>query len=163
MSSSNDRPRNLKELKASGYEAQSIREEMRKNLKPRVGSGEPFFPGIIGYEHTVVPKIENALLSGHDMIFLGERGQGKTRIIRALVELLDEYIPIIRGSEVHDLPFAPISRYGKDMLAEHGENMEIAWVHRSQRYAEKLATPDTTMASTKASVRMGSMLLSVTM
>ena len=146
MSSPKNRPHTLGELNKSGYQGLSIRDEMRKNLKNRVGSGEPFFPGIIGYEHTVVPKIENALLSGHDMIFLGERGQGKTRIIRSLVELLDEFIPIIKGSEVHDSPFEPISRYGKDILAEHGDGTEIEWVHRSLRYAEKLATPDTTAA-----------------
>ncbi|MCZ6557796.1 MAG: AAA family ATPase [SAR324 cluster bacterium] len=146
MSSENTRPRTLEELKASGYRPQTIRDELRRNLKNRIAGGEVFFPGIIGYGHTVVPKIENALLAGHDMIFLGERGQGKTRIIRSLVELFDEYLPIIKGSEVHDNPFAPISRYGKDILTEHGEAAEIEWVHRSRRYAEKLATPDTNAA-----------------
>ena len=145
-SSGKNRPEILADLKNSGYEPQSIREELRRNLKVKMAEDAPFFPGIIGYEHTVVPKIENALLSGHDMIFLGERGQGKTRIIRSLVELFDEVVPIIKGSEVHDCPFAPISRFGKDILAEHGDKTEIEWVHRSRRYAEKLATPDTTAA-----------------
>ncbi len=139
-------PRTFAELKSSGYRPRTIREEMRKNLIAALGDAKPLFAGIIGYERTVIPKIENALLAGHDMIFLGERGQAKTRIIRALVNLLDEQLPIIKGSEVNDDPFAPISRYGQDRLAEAGDDTEIDWVPRERRYAEKLATPDTSAA-----------------
>ena len=143
---SKSRPTTLRELKSSGYTPLTIRDELRKNLMERLRKKTTLFPGIIGYEHTVVPKIENALLSGHDMIFLGERGQGKTRIIRSLVALLDEYIPAIKGSETRDCPLHPISRYGLDQIASHGDKTEIEWVHRDQRYGEKLATPDTTSA-----------------
>ncbi len=136
-------PKTLADLKNTGYQPLTIREELRKNLIAGMKSGEGFLPGIIGYENSVLPRIENALLAGHDIIFLRERGQGKTRIIRALVGLLDEVMPVIKGSELHDSPFAPISRYGLDMLEEKGDGMEIDWVHRSRRYAEKLATPDT--------------------
>ncbi|MBI4084172.1 MAG: AAA family ATPase [Candidatus Lambdaproteobacteria bacterium] len=146
MTSPKRRPRNLAELKDSGYEPQSIREEVRRNLIAAVQGSRPLFSGILGYEHTVVPQIENAILAGHDMIFLGERGQGKTRIIRALIQLLDEYIPIVKGSEVLDSPFVPISRFARELLEQNGDRTEIEWVHRSQRYAEKLATPDTTSA-----------------
>ena len=139
-------PRTLGELKAAGYQPQSVREEMRKNLIAAMEAGRSLFPGIIGYEQTVLPQIENAILSGHDMIYLGERGQGKTRLIRALVRLLDDSIPIVRGSEVNDSPFAPISHYARQALAEHGEDTELDWVSRERRYAEKLATPDTTAA-----------------
>ncbi|MCH7477970.1 MAG: sigma 54-interacting transcriptional regulator [SAR324 cluster bacterium] len=143
MSPAKNRPQTLAELKDSGPPCLSIREEMRNSLMARLESKEPLFPGIIGYENTVVPKIENAILSGHDTIFLGERGQGKSRIIRALVSLMDEYLPVIKGSEVNDNPFAPISRFGRDLVAEHGDKTPIEWIHRSRRYAEKLATPDT--------------------
>lgn len=146
MSQTKPAPRTLGELKASGYQPVSIREELRRNVIARIEAGQPLFPRIIGYEESVVPKVENAVLAGHDMILLGERGQGKTRIIRALVDLLDEYLPIVKGSEVNDNPFAPISRMARDLLAKHGDDMEIDWVHRSQRYGEKLATPDTTAA-----------------
>ncbi len=146
MTTAKPAPRTLGELKASGYQPLTIREELRKNVIARLQAAQPLFPGIVGYEDSVVPKIENAILAGHDMILLGERGQGKTRIIRALVELLDEYLPIVRGSEVNDSPFAPISRAARDLLAEHGDATEIDWVHRSLRYGEKLATPDTTAA-----------------
>ena len=124
----------------------TVREEMRNNLTRAMEHGQPLFPGIVGYETTVLPQIENAILSGHDMIYLGERGQGKTRIIRALVRLLDESIPVVKGSEVHDSPFAPISRYAHELLAEKGDATEIEWVPRERRYSEKLATPDTTAA-----------------
>ncbi|HEX7925958.1 MAG TPA: magnesium chelatase, partial [bacterium] len=121
--------RTLGELKASGYQPSTIREEMRRNIIARLQAGQPLFPRIIGYEDSVVPKIENAVLAGHDMILLGERGQGKTRIIRALIELLDEYMPIVKGSEVNDSPFAPISRPAQELLAKHGDATEIDWVH----------------------------------
>lgn len=146
MAQAKAKPHTLGELKAAGYQPLSVREEMRKNLIRAMESGERLFPGIVGYETTVLPQIENALLSGHDMIYLGERGQGKTRIIRALVRLLDESIPVVKGSEVHDDPFAPISRYARELLAEQGDGMEIEWVGRDRRYSEKLATPDTTSA-----------------
>ena len=144
--SSVKQPRTLGELKESGYQPLSIREEMRKNLIRLLETGEAMFPEIIGYETTVIPRIENALLAGHDMIFLGERGQGKTRIIRSLTRLLDEEIPIIKASEVNDDPFAPISRFGQEMLARMDDDMEIEWLPRGRRYTEKLATPDTSVA-----------------
>jgi magnesium chelatase subunit I len=146
MAQAKAKPRTLGELKASGYRPRTIREELRKNLTHALETGETLFPGIVGYETTVLPQIENAILSGHDMIYLGERGQGKTRIIRLLVSLLDEYVPVVKGSEVHDSPFAPISHYAKELLAAHGDATGIEWVHRERRYSEKLATPDTTAA-----------------
>ncbi len=123
-----------------------MHEELRANLLARLRSGEPLFPGILGYDETVIPALENALLCGHDMILLGERGQAKSRLIRALVNLLDEWIPEVAGSEVHDDPYAPISAWARALVAEHGDDTPIAWVHRDQRYAEKLATPDVSMA-----------------
>ena len=139
-------PKTLGELKASDYQPCSVREEMRRNLIAAMESGASFFPGILGYQQTVLPSIENAVLSGHDMIYLGERGQGKTRIIRSLVNLFDPAIPIIRGSEVNDDPYAPISKYAKEMVAKFGDDTQIDWVPREKRYSEKLATPDTTSA-----------------
>jgi magnesium chelatase subunit I len=146
MAQAKAKPRTLGELKAAGYQPMSVREEMRRNLTRALESGERLFPGIVGYEDTVLPQIENAILSGHDMIYLGERGQGKTRILRALVRLLDEHIPVVKGSEVHDSPFAPISRYARELIAAHGDATEVDWVPRERRYSEKLATPDTTSA-----------------
>jgi magnesium chelatase subunit I len=119
---------------------------MRKNLIAKIQAGEPIFPGIIGYEETVIPQVENAILAGQDIIFLGERGQAKTRMARLLVNLLDEEIPIVAGSEVNDNPFDPISKYARDLIAEMGDETPIAWIRREERYAEKLATPDTTIA-----------------
>jgi magnesium chelatase subunit I len=138
--------RTLGELRQSGYRARSVREEIRLNLLSRLRSGQPLFTGIHGYDDTVIPAIENALLCGQDLLFLGERGQGKTRIIRSLVELLDQWMPEVEGSEIHDDPFAPVSAYAKSMLAQHGDDTRIAWVHRSDRYGEKLATPDVSTA-----------------
>jgi magnesium chelatase subunit I len=134
------------ELRASGWESRTVKEEIRDNVVARLAAGQPLVDGIVGYEDTVVPQLANALLAGHDMIFLGERGQGKTRIIRALPELLDEWMPIIAGSEINDDPLAPVSRYARDLVAELGDDTEISWVHRDQRYGEKLATPDTSIA-----------------
>ncbi|HEX3301623.1 MAG TPA: sigma 54-interacting transcriptional regulator [Thermomicrobiales bacterium] len=145
-SSTGDRAATLGELRASGYSPKSIREEMRANLIAKMRSGADLFPGIHGYETTVVPAIENAILSGHDIIFLGERGQAKTRMARSLTNLLDEYIPIVAGSEITDDPFDPVSRYARDLVEKHGDATPIEWVHRDQRYGEKLATPDTTIA-----------------
>ena len=121
-------------------------EELRRNALVRIRVGEPLFPEILGYEETVFPQLETALLAGHDVILLGERGQAKTRIIRGLTDLLDEWMPVVAGSEVNDDPYAPVSRYGRDQVAEHGDDTPIDWVHRSNRYGEKLATPDTSIA-----------------
>jgi magnesium chelatase subunit I len=140
------RARTLGELRATGAARRSVREEIRANLLRRLGEGGPLFPGIIGYDETVIPAVENALLCGHDLIFLGERGQAKSRMIRALVGLLDEWLPEVAGSEIHDDPFAPVSAYARARVAERGDATEIAWVHRDERYVEKLATPDVSIS-----------------
>lgn len=136
----------LGELKKSGWKSVSVKEEIRKNLIQKVQSGEELFPGILGYDKTVLPQIQHALLSKHDMILLGLRGQAKTRILRLLVNFMDEYIPIIQGSEINDDPLNPLSKYAKDLVEEKGDETPIEWLHRSYRYGEKLATPDTTVA-----------------
>ncbi len=138
--------RTIGELRASGYKVLPVREELRKNLIQKIRDGENPFPGVYGYEDTVLPQIENAILAGQDIIFLGERGQAKTRIARSLINLLDEVTPTIAGSEINDDPFDPISKLGRDRVAEHGDATEIAWLPRDRRYGEKLATPDTTIA-----------------
>ncbi|MEN8158792.1 MAG: sigma 54-interacting transcriptional regulator [Myxococcota bacterium] len=138
--------RTLGALRQAGHGPRTLREELRANLLARLGKGEPLFPGILGYDDSVIPAVENALLCGHDLIFLGERGQAKSRMIRALVALLDEWVPEVAGSEIHDDPFAPVSAYAKHVVAEKGDATEIAWVHRDARYAEKLATPDVSIA-----------------
>src|SRR3954469_3005221 len=140
------RPGTVGELKASGYRPRSVKEEMRENLIRKIAAGEEIFPGIIGFEETVLPQIENAVLSGQDIIFLGERGQAKTRIARALVNLLDEEVPILAGSEVNDDPLAPISAAGREVVEQRGDLAEIDWIPRDLRYGEKLATPDITVA-----------------
>ena len=140
------RPTTLGELKQSGYEPSSVKGEMRRNLIATIQNGKDLIPGIIGYENTVFPQIIHAVLSRHDMIFLGLRGQAKTRIIRSLSTLLDEWIPALSGSEIADDPFAPVSRYGRDLVREHGDDTPIEWIHRDERYTEKLATPDVTIA-----------------
>ncbi|MBI3407544.1 MAG: sigma 54-interacting transcriptional regulator [Planctomycetes bacterium] len=140
------RPRTLGELLASGYKVQSVKEEMRRNLIRKLKADEPIFDGIIGYDETVIPQIQNAILSKHDMLFLGLRGQAKTRMLRQLVHLLDDAIPIIAGSEVNDNPFTPLSRYARDIVEAKGEQTPIAWLGRDERYHEKLATPDVTIA-----------------
>jgi len=136
----------LGELKRSGWQSRSVKEELRANLIARIRAKQPLFDGIHGYEHTVIPALERAILAGHSINLLGLRGQAKTRMARALVQLLDEWIPVVEGSEINDDPFAPISRYAKELIAKHGDNTPIAWMHRDQRYSEKLATPDTTVA-----------------
>jgi magnesium chelatase subunit I len=141
-----DRPRTLGELRRSGYQPLSTKEEMRKNLADKIQKGEELFPGIVGYEESVIPQIENAIISGQDIIFLGERGQAKTRIARSLLNLLDEEIPIVAGSEINDNPLEPISRYAVERVEAEGDDTEVAWVPRERRYGEKLATPDTTIA-----------------
>jgi magnesium chelatase subunit I len=138
--------RTLAELRASGYAPRTVREELRANLLRKLAAGEDLFPGIIGYEETVIPAVENALLCGHDLIFLGERGQAKSRMIRALVFLLDEWLPCVAGSEIHDDPFAPVSRHARERAAAEGDELAIEWVHRDDRYVEKLATPDVSIA-----------------
>jgi magnesium chelatase subunit I len=134
------------ELKESGWQSRSVKEELRSNLIDRIRSGSPIFPGILGYDRTVIPQIKHALLSKHDFILLGLRGQGKSKILRLLPELLDEYMPVIQGSEIHDDPFQPISKQAKERIATEGDETPIEWIHRSERYGEKLATPDTTVA-----------------
>ncbi len=141
-----ERPRKLGELRASGYRMESVKDEMRRNLIARIQSGVPLFPDILGYEETVVPQVENAILSRHDMLFLGLRGQAKTRMLRQLVHLLDDRMPIVQGSEVNDHPYAPISKEGRDHVARLGDDTPISWVGREARYHEKLATPDVTIA-----------------
>ena len=119
---------------------------MRRNAVARIRAGEPLVDGVLGYEDTVLPQLENAILAGHDVIFLGERGQAKTRMIRSLTGLLDEWMPIVAGTEINDDPYAPVSRHARDLIAEQGDDTPIDWVHRDDRFGEKLATPDTSIA-----------------
>ena len=136
----------LGELKKAGWKSVAVKEEIRKNAVARITAGEQLFAGVLGFEETVMPQLENALLAGHDIVFLGERGQAKTRIIRSLIFLLDEWMPIVSGSEINDDPYAPVSRQSRELVAQHGDATPISWVHRSLRYGEKLATPDTSIA-----------------
>src|SRR6478752_3342964 len=140
------RPATLGQLRESGWESIPVKEEVRRNAVRKIAAGEPLFEHVLGYEDTVLPQLENALLAGHDVIFLGERGQAKTRMIRSLTELLDEWLPIVAGSEINDDPYNPVSRHARDLIAEKGEDTPIEWVHRDQRFGEKLATPDTSIA-----------------
>ena len=136
----------LGELKQSGYMTKSIKDELRSNLKVKIQSGKPVFEGVHGFENTVIPELERAILSRHNINLLGLRGQAKTRLARKMTELLDEYIPYVAGSEINDDPLQPISRFAKDLITEKGEETPIAWLHRSDRFFEKLATPDVTVA-----------------
>lgn len=136
----------LGELKRSGYVSRGIKDELRENLIRKIQTKEPLFIGIVGFEDTVIPELERAILSRHNINLLGLRGQAKTRIARQMTEFLDEYMPIIEGSELNDDPLAPISNYGKELIAKHGDDTPIAWLHRSERYVEKLATPDVSIA-----------------
>ncbi len=136
----------LGELRKSGYQSQSVKDELRKNMIRKMKSGEELFPGILGYDKTVLPQLQNAILARHDIILLGLRGQAKTRILRLLVNFLDEKIPVIEGSEVNDDPLNPISKFGREMVIKNGDETPIAWLEREKRYGEKLATPDTTVA-----------------
>ncbi len=140
------RPQTLGELRGSGWESLPVSRELRRNAVDRIRAGEPLFPDVLGYENTVAPQLENALLAGHDIIFLGERGQAKTRMIRGLTGLLDEWMPIIGGSEINDDPYAPVSRFARELVEELGDDTPISWVHRDDRFGEKLATPDTSIA-----------------
>jgi magnesium chelatase subunit I len=139
-------PRTFGELKSSGWTPRRIHEELRANLESRLAAGHPLTAAVLGYDDTVLPQLETAILAGHDVILLGERGQAKTKIIRALVELLDDWLPIVEGSDVRDDPFHPISAHGISTVAERGDETPIDWVHRTHRFAEKLASPDTSMA-----------------
>ena len=136
----------LGRLVEAGWRSIPVAQEIRRNASARIAAGEPLVTGVLGFEDTVLPQLENAVLAGHDVILLGERGQAKTRIIRSLVGLLDEWLPIVAHSEINDDPFHPISRFAKDLVAEAGDDLPVAWVHRSDRYGEKLATPDTSIA-----------------
>ncbi len=136
----------LGELKASGYQTKSVKEELRLNLIASIQAGKQAFEGIHGYENTVIPELERAILAKHNINLLGLRGQAKTRLARLMVNLLDEWMPIVSGSEVNDDPLQPLSRFAKDLIAEKGDATPITWIHRNERFAEKLATPDVTIA-----------------
>ncbi|CAN5221544.1 magnesium chelatase [soil metagenome] len=136
----------LGELKNSGWKSISVKEEIRKNLIDKMGSPEALFPGILGYDNTVIPQIQHALLGKHDLLLLGLRGQAKTRILRLLVNFLDEELPIVAGSEINDDPYNPVSKFARELIDEHGDETPIEWIGRDLRYGEKLATPDTTVA-----------------
>jgi magnesium chelatase subunit I len=140
------RPHTLGALKESGYTSRPVKDEMRANLLARLSAGEPLFPGVLGYDDTVIPQLVNAILARQNFILLGLRGQAKSRIVRQLADLLDEALPIIAGSEINDDPFRPVSKYGRQMVEEHGDGTPIEWVGRDARYIEKLATPDVTVA-----------------
>jgi len=136
----------LADLKKIDYVSKSIKQEIRDNLIKKIRNKEETFPGILGYEDSVIPDVERALLSRHNILFLGLRGQAKTRMARQMTDLLDEYIPVVAGSEVNDDPFAPLSKYAKDLIDTLRDNTPIEWLHRSERYGEKLATPDVSVA-----------------
>jgi len=140
------RPGNLGELRESGWVSRPVKQEIRENAIARIAAGEPLVDGVVGYEETVLPQLENALLAGHDVILLGERGQAKTRMIRSVVGLLDEWMPVVAGSEINDDPYHPVSHHARVLVAERGDDTPIEWVHRERRYSEKLATPDTSIA-----------------
>ena len=136
----------LGDLKAAGYMSQPIKNELRKNLRNKISAGIPVFEGVHGFENTVIPELERAILSRHNINLLGLRGQAKTRLARKMVELLDEFIPVVAGSEINDDPFNPISRFAKDLIASQADHTPIDWLHRNDRFFEKLATPDVTVA-----------------
>ncbi len=141
-----ERPDTLGDLTKSGYKSRTVKEELRASLIERIRTGRTLFDGIHGYEHTVLPALEHAILAGHSINLLGLRGQAKTRMARSLVQLLDEWMPIVAGSELNDDPFKPISRHARELIASKGDDTPIEWVHRNDRYTEKLATPDVTVA-----------------
>jgi magnesium chelatase subunit I len=140
------KPRTIAELRATGHNRETVKQEMRRNLVGRLRSGETLLEGIVGYDETVLPQLANAIISGHDVILLGERGQAKSRIMRSLVSLLDEEVPAIAGCEINDHPYAPICRRCLDLVAKDGDGVEIDWIGRDRRYGEKLATPDISIA-----------------
>ena len=135
----------LGQLRASGHEVRAVKAEVRENLTATLRSGETAFPGIVGFDDTVLPEVETSLLAGHDFVLLGERGQGKTRLMRTLVELLDEWTPVVAGCEINDHPYAPACPRCRTLVAEAGDDLPVGWLHRSRRYGEKLATPDTSV------------------
>jgi magnesium chelatase subunit I len=139
-------PTTLGDLRASGYSSTPVHDEIRRNAAALISKGQPVVEGVLGFDDTVLPQLENALLAGHDIILLGERGQAKSRILRSLTSLLDEWIPMVAGSEIRDDPFNPVSRHARDLLDAEGDSTPIGWVHREQRFSEKLATPDTSIA-----------------
>ena len=141
-----DLPVTLGALRSSGWVSRTVGEEMARNLEQRIAMGQPLSVGVKGFEDTVLPQLETAVLAGHDVILLGERGQAKTRLIRSFVELLDEWLPAVSGSEINDDPYHPVSAMARALVAERGDDTPISWIHRSNRYGEKLATPDTTIA-----------------
>jgi magnesium chelatase subunit I len=136
----------LGQLKSAGYKSISIKDELRNNLREKIKIGTPVFEGVHGFENTVIPELERAILSRHNINLLGLRGQAKTRLARKMIELLDEYIPVVAGSEINDDPLNPISRFAKDLIVENGDETPVSWLHRSERFFEKLATPDVTVA-----------------
>jgi magnesium chelatase subunit I len=140
------RPGTLGQLRASGWRSEPVKHEVRRNAAARIAAGVPLVDGVLGYDDTVLPQLENALLAGHDVIFLGERGQAKTRLIRSLTSLLDEWMPIVAGSEINDDPEHPVSRHARDLVAEMGDDTPVEWVSPERRFGEKLATPDTSIA-----------------
>ncbi|MFB6392490.1 sigma 54-interacting transcriptional regulator [Polymorphospora lycopeni] len=140
-----DLPRTVGELRAAGHSYRTVKQELRENLLDRMRSGEPRFPGVVGYDDTVLPEVERALLAGHDLVLLGERGQGKTRLLRSLVGLLDEWTPVIAGSELNEHPLHPVTPTARALAARAGDDLPVGWLHRSMRYGEKLATPDTSV------------------
>jgi len=142
----NNRPSTLGELKASGYSPRSVKEELRENLMKALSNGDNMFPGVLGFDDTVIPDIERAILSRHNILLLGLRGQAKTRIARQMTGMLDEYIPVVAGAELNDDPMAPLSRFAKDLIEEQGDDTPVEWIHRDRRYVEKLATPDVSVA-----------------
>lgn len=146
MSDLHEKVQTLGQLKESGWKSVSVKEEIRRNLIQKIQTGETLFPDILGYDKSVIPQLQHALLAKHDIILLGLRGQAKTKILRQLVSLLDEYMPIVEGSEINDDPFNPISKKVRELIAEEGDDTPIRWIHRSERYGEKLATPDTAVA-----------------
>ena len=139
-------PTTLGALKKTGYKVRSIKDEMRANLTHALEANINLFDGIQGYESSVIPQLQTAILSKHNIILLGLRGQAKTKIARLMIRLLDEYIPIVEGSEINDDPFNPLSRFAKNLIEEKGDNTPISWMHRDMRYTEKLATPDVSVA-----------------
>src|SRR5262245_4248565 len=140
------RPGTLGELRQSGWESRPVKQEVRSNAITRISEGKPLVEGVVGFDDTVLPQLENALLATHDVIFLGERGQAKTRMIRSLTELLDEWMPVVAGSEINDDPYHPISQHARHLINDRGDDTPIEWVHRDRRFGEKLATPDTSIA-----------------
>src|ERR1700740_3698800 len=139
-------PRTVGELRTAGHRERGVKQEIRENLLTGLAEGRDVWPGILGFEDTVLPQLERALIAGHDVVLLGERGQGKTRLLRALTGLLDEWTPVIDGAELNEHPFTPITPESIRRAADSGDDLPVAWRHRSERYTEKLATPDTSVA-----------------